>query len=131
MRSLHVHRTETTPEVDFDPEANSFKICGESRPENIRKFYETIFDWFDDYFIFLSDSGIQPNINLQMAFEYFNTSTAKMIYDLLIRLSDNVKKTSGKIMITWQYDSLDEDILESGKELQRFTGLRFDFKLIN
>lgn len=127
MDTLYIKKTESSPEIILDAKNNSYKLTGESRPENIRKFYDPVFNWFKTYFLELQKNSKNVSINLEINFEYFNTSTAKMIYDLIMYLNNECKALSGDFKVTWKHDALDDDIRESGKELQKFTGVSFDF----
>ena len=45
MQKLFIHRTSTTPEVDFSPEDNIFLISGISSPEDVRAMYYPVIEW--------------------------------------------------------------------------------------
>ncbi|MCB0395617.1 MAG: SiaC family regulatory phosphoprotein [Flavobacteriales bacterium] len=49
MEALRIPATESSPAITLDPEKGTYEIIGESRPEDVRKFYEPILEWLDKY----------------------------------------------------------------------------------
>lgn len=132
MDALILEPTENTPKVALDHTKDHFEIAGESRPEDVRKFYDPIIDWldkFDAYLYWLGEnSSEKKKILFTFRFEYFNSSSAKYIMDIMTKLSDiqdNCK--NAKIDICWNYDEPDEDMLEAGEEFKNITNLPFTF----
>ena len=74
MDNLFVEATDITPMVEFNKLTNTFKIVGKSLPEDVKNFYTPIIQWFDAY-----TSEPNPETNLFLEFEYFNTASSKMI----------------------------------------------------
>lgn len=128
MEPLFIVKTETSPEIVFDHGAGFFSIKGESRPEYPRKFYQKAFDWFDAYFMQAAGAKVQQPIHLTVDFDYFNSTSAKVIYELLIRMRSGIRETGGTLLVTWYHDKLDEDMMHSGKELETLTELPFRFE---
>ena len=64
----------------------------------------------------------QNKLSIHFSLGYFNTSSAKFLYNFF-------KQTKGmsNMSITWHYEDDDEDMLESGKELEEISGLKFEF----
>ena len=48
MDSYYLEATPKTPEIDFNPAANTFLIKGRSIPENSIEFYRPLLDWLDE-----------------------------------------------------------------------------------
>lgn len=128
MDPLFILKTTISPEIVFDPEAGLFVIRGESRPEYPQKFYQKVFEWFDGYFVHTAAAPSQHNVNLVVDFDYFNSTTAKVIYDLLMHVKSGFQQTGGHLVITWCHDKMDEDMMHSGKELESLTRLPFRFE---
>jgi len=126
IKKLIIEPTASSPKVIFDSDNNFFEISGESRPIDVVGFYSLILEWLDDYSK-RSDrkSGTEPLL-FNFCFEYFNSSSAKYIHDLFIKLS---KMRSGgyNLIIKWYYKEDDEDMLEAGKEISKIAELPFDF----
>ena len=116
MNDLILEATDTTPKVIFKPDGKLL-LEGESRPENVVKFYDPIMSWLGDL------KNTQPSsISLDFKLEYYNSSSAKLIMEMLLKLNDfsNVK-------VNWHYDEMDEDLLESGEEFEKLVNYPFDF----
>ena len=123
MNALNIPSTEFTPKVLFDPTAGKFEIAGESRPENSGKFYDPIIAWLDQY---RSAANGSANIVFEFKFDYFNSSSAKYILDILKQLNGFHSK-GVPIKIKWSFDALDEDMKESGEEFAKLIDVPFEF----
>lgn len=132
MENLHINQTQNTPLINCDTNANSITIEGESRPENVRAFYSSLFEWIDNYekliYYAVSLSSNEKKIELNFKLEYFNSSSLKIFMEVIDRLQ-KVEKGSDKITlsINWFYAEDDEDILDSGKEFEKMTGAKMNF----
>lgn len=128
MQALIIEATDSSPKVVFDPENGVFEVSGESRPEDVRKFYEPILDWIDGYGKEISMNIPNKKVQFNFIFEYFNSSSAKYVMDIMSKL--NEIKGSNKALdleICWHYDEMDEDMLEAGQEFQNITQIPFKF----
>lgn len=125
MEKFYLQKTSFSPEIILDPDANLFKIAGESRPENVPKFYAPVFKWFESY---LAETSVEKDrqINLQFNYDYFNSTTAKVMLDLINSITD-LSTNKLKLVVTWFYEGMDDDIFDSGKELERLTQVKFKF----
>lgn len=121
MNQLTIEPTETSPKINFNPEG-LFLMEGESRPENVVKFYEPVINWLKDY----AKSPSGKNITFDFKLEYFNSSSAKFIMDIFLEM-ENVSKNGSSVMINWYYDEMDEDLLESGEEYHKLVKVPFNF----
>ncbi|MGJ4789075.1 DUF1987 domain-containing protein [Leptospira koniambonensis] len=121
MESLHIQQTKTSPEIILESDKGLAEIIGESYPENAMAFYKPVFDWL---------SAIQTaNKQIQFRFQmdYFNTSSSKVIMDIL----DNLQKyhdKGGKVEVEWLYKEDDEDMQETGEEFSSDLSLTFKMK---
>jgi hypothetical protein len=123
MDSLILEPSETSPRVDFNPEGK-FLFEGESRPENVVKFYGPVLNWLKEFAKSRNDSS--PSIEFDFRLEYFNSSSAKFIMDVFLEL-ENAVKNGLKLNVNWYYDEMDEDLLESGEEYQKLVEIPFKF----
>lgn len=123
MEKCYLEGTKMTPEVILDVEANVYKISGNSRPENPMQFYKPIFEWFSNRLAKLSEK-----INIEIAMDYFNTSTSKVFLDLfeLFEAHDNGEH----IHVIWYYQNDDEEMQEAGEELLDLVNLSHEIKEI-
>jgi hypothetical protein len=110
MDNLNIEKTTQTPKVIFDAQKGTLVISGRSLPEDSSKFYHPLFKWLDNYFE-------NPQIKTFTKFEldYFNTSSAKAIFSLLMKL-EKAHYSGHPVSVEWFYDSDDEDMFELGDE---------------
>ncbi|PLX15789.1 MAG: hypothetical protein C0599_16215 [Salinivirgaceae bacterium] len=115
--NLHKAPTQNTPEIDFNTETNRYIIKGKSIPEDANQFYTPYKDWLEKHF----DKNVDES---QFIFdlEYFNSSSTKIIFDILIILRESIKN-GNEIKVIWKYDEDDEELYNSGNELEEFIGI--------
>ena len=137
MDALIIEETENSPKIHFDPAELNFEISGESRPEDVRKFYEPVLEWFDQfnsYLYWLTDKyadGEKKLIQFNFKFEYFNSSSAKYVMDIMAKLSEiQTNCPKAKIVICWHYDEMDEDMQEAGEEFENITNIPFEYVVV-
>lgn len=123
VQKLVVEKTDNTPKVVFDPEKNIFELSGSSHPENPAKFFNPILNWIDEY-------AKAPNKHtiISFKFDYFNSSTAKYILNVLWGFEKIAKAGSSKITFQWYYLEEDLDAFASGERYSQLT--TSEFKLI-
>jgi len=127
MEKLIIEPTFNSPSVILDPESNMFEFSGESRPENVRKFYLPILEWLEKFAEEQKRSSDRlSSLLIQFDFEYFNSTSAKYILDIFKSL--NVLNDMGiAILVKWLYEEDDEDMLEVGQEMSRMSKLEFEY----
>ena len=131
MEAIKIEATETTPRIFLDPTSDKFELGGESRPENARKFYGPIIEWFDKYNQFLywlkNDKGdsYRKDLQINFNFEYLNSTSIKFVYDLLKKIEE-LKTNATSVKINWNYEKGDEDMKESGEEYARMISIDFN-----
>lgn len=118
MQKLYISPTNNTPEINFSPEENTFIIKGNSSPEDVREMYYPVIEWVK---IFVDDilDGEKTTytkekpFKLQVDLEYFNSSSAKFLYDIF---NDIKRLTTLKIpvIIEWFYEKEDLDMKDAG-----------------
>lgn len=122
MNALLIEPSDFSPKVVFDPVKNFFEISGESRPENTGKFYMPILEWLKQYQSVLywekDKFGQGATHVFEFKFDYFNSTSAKFIMDMLIQL-DKMAQDGFSIKAKWHYDIRDEDMKESGEEFSK------------
>ncbi|HBI80696.1 MAG TPA: hypothetical protein DDY04_01775 [Bacteroidales bacterium] len=130
MNPLILQASSSTPYIDFNPNENRLTISGYSRPENVRDFYIPILDWLENYRNELKDKKekeeqIQP-IEFDFKFVYFNSSSAKFLYDIIILLNQ-IQKDGIPLTINWYYDKDDSEFREAGEDLSELAQVTFNF----
>jgi hypothetical protein len=127
MNKLLINKTNTTPEVILDPEKKIYKISGESRPSDVREFYDKIISWLIDFRQDLTKSNDHEEpVDFSFNLEYFNSSSSKMVLDICKILSD-LKLNGFNVTIKWCYDQEDIDMLDAGKELSIIVKVPFEY----
>ena len=116
MNDLILEATDTAPAIHFQTNGDLL-MNGESRPENVVKFFEPLMNWMDEL------KSLEPDhITLDFKLEYYNSSSAKFIMELLLKLND-----FKNVLVKWHYDEMDEDLLESGEEFEKLVNYSFEF----
>jgi hypothetical protein len=130
MESLIINETTSTPKVVFDLANSIFEIKGCSRPEDVRSFYMPLIDWLEKFRNTSLDIEIEKHSNNPLVFkfqlDYFNSSSAKFILDILL-LINQLHKKGLNLKIVWFYIHNDDDMLEVGKELSEVVDFQFDY----
>ncbi len=122
MDNLLINATEITPKICFDYNNKTFEISGESRPENVKDFYEPILYWIDNYF----KSNNNKNINkFDIKLEYFNSSSAKFLLTLLKNIGV-FYNAGAKIEVNWYYEEGDDDMKEAGEQMSEMAKIPFN-----
>lgn len=131
MRKLYISPTNSTPEINFSPEDNIFLIKGTSAPEDVRELYYPVIEWIK---IFLDDildgenrkySKDKPFI-LKVDLEYFNSSSAKFLYDIFNDLK-RLKTLNIPFIIEWYYDKEDLDMKDAGADFSILVETTFNY----
>jgi len=129
MEKLIIEPTANSPRIILDPGIRNFEFSGESRPENVRKFYLPILEWLEAYTNEqekLQDKERTFGLLCQFNFEYFNSTSAKYILDIFKSLNA-ISSLGIDLEIKWLYEEDDEDMLEVGQEMSRMSKLSFEY----
>lgn len=120
LKKLEIKETRDTPEILFDQENNQFEISGNSLPEDTSKFFTPIFKWVSDYI-----KAPNKSTHLICKLEYFNSSSAKMLYELFFEFQ-KIADAGFEIKISWYFESGDKLIEEKGFEYQSILDIPFE-----
>lgn len=118
MEILNLEGTEDTPKIIFDKKNGILEISGRSLPEDSAKFYKPVLEWIEKY-----ASEANPSTDFVFKLEYFNTTSSKLILDVLYALED-IKD----MKIQWYFHEDDEDMEEAGQEFSELVEIPFEFK---
>lgn len=134
METLNIKGDDISPDVVLNHFDNVFSISGESRPENPLKYYEGVFNWFNEYFNYfyvlndLMDSDTLVTKQLKIDLDYFNSTSAKVLFDLFTLLvNTGAKKYKINFEIDWYYYAEDTDMLDAGREMEELCGITFNY----
>lgn len=132
LKELRINETSNSLGVSLNAQNNRLKFEGDSRPENVQQFFLPILKWLEDYekLIYFVQDQSKEDVNISIVFEmdYFNSSSAKYILDILLKLRTIGMMPRVKATIFWTIDSMDSDMRESGEEFEGMTDMRFVFK---
>lgn len=121
---MKIEITSKTPGIDFDREAGRLKIWGRSLPENATDFYQPLLDSIDDF----KESPID-SFEIEFSFEYFNTSTSRIILDIVKSFAWLEKSGKTKLSATWFYEADDWDMQDAGHEYKQIlSDINFELK---
>jgi len=127
MRKLVIDQKPSSPKVILDPEKKIFIISGESRPPDVREFYGQILEWLQEYGSHLMKSEVKYDpVIFNFKFEYFNSSSGKLILDICKVLAA-LRSKGLNIMVNWHSEENDDDMLEAGKEISRIVKFPFEY----
>jgi hypothetical protein len=112
MKPVIIGGTSQTPEINFNHQTGVLIIKGKSFPENPLEFYRPILEWLDNY-----SQNPQKLTQMNIHFEYLNTSSSKWLYDLFKILKIIIVK-GNQVVVNWYYDEDDEDMMETGEDFQ-------------
>jgi len=120
LQTFETAETRDKPYIIFDPKNNRFEIKGNSLPEDTTLFYKPVIEWIVEY-------SKNPNefTHLICSLDYFNSSSAKMLYELFIEL-EKIKDTGNEVKVSWYYDPDDNLIEEKGLEFQSIMEIPFN-----
>ena len=133
MQEINLEATEKSPAIRFDPDKKKFEMLGNSRPENVRDFYIPVLDRLRDNFeevLKTPEHEKEEPIKFVFKLEYFNSSSAKFISDLLV-LIGNYHRKGVPVKIYWYFQEGDEDMMEVGEDFSEMIDLSFQMVMVS
>jgi hypothetical protein len=112
MENIIREATERTPSVVFDFENGVFSFKGESYPEDASAFFGPLHKALDEFL----DGSFAGEIVFNVEFEYFNSSTAKVLMNLFQLLEDAAESKGKNTVINWYYNEDDDTMQEFGED---------------
>ena len=109
---LEKEKTTSTPYLLIDEEKGYMRLEGRSFHENISSFFKEIYDWLDSYLATDFESFTFDN-----AITYFNSSTTKLLFNLLLKLDKRAKEKQN-ISINWIMSEENDIMRECGEDFQ-------------
>lgn len=115
--------TDVTPRISYDSSSGTLLIHGDSYPENVTQFYGPVFEEIR------SALSKTERFTVQFMLNYFNTSSAKYIFDILALLED--AQAHGKaVSVVWYYPGNVEIMREHGEDFADEFDLPFELEPI-
>ena len=121
MESIFLEPTRVTPLISFDPEGCILELKGRSSPENAIQFYKNLLENLEAF-----AESENEELVANFAFEYFNTSSSKCLFDVFKRLS-RIEDSGKELIINWFFEEDDEDMMEAGEDYADLLDLEFNF----
>lgn len=110
------------PGVNFNAETGECIIEGESYMEEAYKFYMPLLEWVKEYTI-----GMQKSVQMNFRLTYFNTSSSRLILDLLDVLNKYIK-SGGNASVNWYYDPEDPDMKDEIEDFEIESGVSINLE---
>lgn len=131
MDPLVIKPTKKTPRIVLDPYNDDFEISGNSRPEDVRGFFFPVTEWLTEFEKEVLDKNVinyyeKKPLNFNFKMNYFNSSSAKFLFDVINQLVKFHKK-GHVIRILWHYEEEDEDLKYAGEEMSELLDVPFQF----
>lgn len=113
--------TSTTPYVKYNKFANTLTIKGASTRQAMDEFYSLSIQKFK------SNLASKKYGTLNLNFKTFNTSTAKVLFDLFKSIRDE-KAAGAAVKIRWEVFLTELDMLETAKDFAELFDLDINLK---
>lgn len=122
ISNFYIEKTIKSPLIEGDVRTGEIIIQGRSYPENAVEFYEPFLNWFEELKS-LNLSSIKFTVDM----EYFNTSTAGILFDFIDKIAQY--NTEANVLIIWVYESDDYEMVSKGKSLKEHFGDLFQLQV--
>lgn len=119
MDALFIESTQDTPSIILNKGTNTFIIAERSYPEDAFEFYGPILKWVEAY-------KKNPNDNTIFDFklEYFNTTSSKQIFKIMLMLEEISKIKN--VLIRWHYKPGDKEMYTHGEIFSNIISAPFE-----
>lgn len=109
------------PYIHFDKEKEIFDIKGTARSEYFSEEFAPAKNWVEEY-------TLNPNPQTIVSFKLFfcNTASSKQMFEV-VKAFKKCQENGSELMIKWEYEVDDEDMLFLGKSIQELTKVPFEF----
>ncbi len=131
MKPYILKSSELIPGVIFDADNNNFEMSGSSRPEDVRDLFYPMIEWLKEFGEEIAQGKYtryskEKSLIFKVKMEYFNSSSAKFMYDIFEELNI-IHKSGIPLEIHWYFDEEDDDMREAGEEMQDLVDMEFQF----
>jgi hypothetical protein len=120
MEDLIKKPTEDTPEIRFISSGKLF-IGGISMPEDPTEFFAPVLDWTRRF----TTSFAGNSVEVEVALEYFNSTSAKRIFQALYML-ESLHNNGKRVSIIWKFEPGDDLIRDKGNEIKSLLKIPFE-----
>ena len=129
MKTLSLKATHNTPRIYFSPSESRFEIMGKSAPEDVRGLYYPVIAWVNEFIKETKSNNPFTRENpliLSLDLDYFNSSSAKFLYDIITGLKE-LKAGGVPLIVEWHYEHDDSDLREAGEDMAVLSQIEFKF----
>jgi hypothetical protein len=131
MQKLHIEKTDLTPEIYLSPDEKIFRISGVSSPEDVRALYYPVIEWINRFVDNILEGAIRiygkdSPINFHVDLSYFNSSSAKFLFDIFTELK-RLKEAGIPVIVEWYYEPEDTDMREAGSDIAELVEMDFTY----
>ncbi|PCJ85372.1 MAG: nuclear pore complex subunit [Flavobacteriales bacterium] len=125
LDDFRLEATDICPKVVLSQQTNVFEISGNCLHEDPMYFFKPVIEWLNEYVK-------SPNSNTEFNFflEYFNSSSAKEIAEILFTL-EKITATGNKVKVNWHHLVEDDVMEERGNEFLEISNIPFELKSVN
>lgn len=123
---LHIEATRITPYIAYNPSGSILHLKGRSSPENPIGFYTPVYEFLESF-----EKSSEKKLVVNVALEYFNTSSTKVLFNIFRTMSMVQEKAGKKIVLNWFYEEDDEDMLEIGEDFSDSLDIEVNLKEIS
>ncbi len=108
---LEKEKTRSTPYILLDTDNNYMRFEGESFHENVAEFYAELDallskHMYEEFDCFTFDCELS----------YFNSSTSKLLMNMLLEMDDAIMDTDKKVVVNWKASEDNDIMLEFGED---------------
>ncbi|MFT6715564.1 MAG: hypothetical protein ACJA0Q_000191 [Saprospiraceae bacterium] len=124
MENLFLQSTTCSPEIEFSPKNNIFKITGESCMSDANLFYAPVLAWLRAY-------GSNENSGAQFKFHFSAVSQSSM--KMLLFVCQEIKSMQidgSEVHVSWCFSNEKPELKEIGQDISYMTDLDFDYVLL-
>ena len=122
MNDLNLAATTSTPHVRTDWDAGVLHLSGDSYPENAFELYQPVFDWVKAYL-----AASDRPLHLDFALVYLNTSSVRMMMDILDTVEDAFLH-GRDVSLIWRYAADNERVAELAEEFHEDCSFPFTIR---
>ncbi|MBI5217564.1 MAG: DUF1987 domain-containing protein [Bacteroidia bacterium] len=122
---IQILGTEEIPNILLDEDNGIFEISGRSFPENVERLFMPVIEWLKGY-----TTQPKPYTEFKFQLEYFNSSSARKIIEILFVL-EKLEEANYKVKVIWCYSKDDEMIKSKGIEFMNLVKIPFELKCID
>lgn len=119
-KDLKIAATNFTPLVDLNSENGILSFSGKCMPEDIGGYFDPIFKWVRSYV-----QNPNNTTELRIFFEYYNSSTARKMTEMIFELEQILNKGKS-VKVIWYYNSGDIIMKENGEEIKSVIEIPFE-----